>query len=1307
MKERIGSVILDYSSYCGEDLYSEGSIEDEILEIVKTKNKNEYSKVIAESRNWSVMYHLSPVRGNVVEWLPINKSMNVLEIGAGCGAITGTLASKAGKVTCIELSKKRSLVNAYRNREYDNVEIKVGNFQDIEPELTEKYDYITLIGVFEYAGGYINSQSPYETFLKIVKTHLKENGQLVIAIENQFGLKYWAGCAEDHLGEFYKGIEGYPNVKSVKTFSKKKLEGYAVSAGFHNCEFYYPYPDYKLPLKIFSDQYMPKMGELNNNIRNFDQLRLTMFDESKVFDQVIENEMFDFFSNSYIILLGDREEETEHMIYTKYNERSEQFDLVTSIYEKEGKKYVMKRAHEKEAEEHLQSIYKTYSGLAENYKGTVISVNKCEMVDNILQFEYIEGITLEEKLDKLFRETKSTETVIQSIKEYIDIIKQGMQIVPFEKTEEFIGIFGNVELPEGVEAVKYADIDMLLSNIIINQNEWNLIDYEWTFSVPIPFDFILYRILLNYMCVPNRKGLYDKSSFLSFGIKDQEIQVYEIMERNFQRYVWGEKFTLNENYYKILSLNYQLKDMIISTRIQNEIIDRDLALGVYFDYGEGYEHSFDSRGEKRDGGVYHYEFDVPEKICDIKLDLVMSYARIQVKRFEINGENVNAEEFLKSNGIWEDGWLLYFCPNPWVVCPTNGKKGHVVFEYVKQEDDVFVADLVGKLTQKEQELSAANNIKVAYKKQVDDIYASTSWKITRPLRKIATGFKVLREGGIPAFKQLLIAKFCSQRQPKDDFVRWIEKNERDIFKTKKLAYKPLISVIVPVYNVEEDILKECINSVLDQTYDNWQLCIADDASMWESTVEVLKQYEDDTRIRIVYRKENGHISRATNSAIDVADGEYLAFMDCDDVLAPNALYEVAVKLNEDPSYDFIYSDEDKIDEEGGNRHFPHFKPEWSPDTLMSMMYTSHLGVYRANLVREIGMLREGFEGAQDYDLTLRMTERTDKIGHIDKILYHWRERKGSTSMDVMSKPYILEAQKKAKEEALVRRGLKGTVEFVKEAVQFRVNYIPQGDEFVSIIIPSKDNFNVYKRCVESVIRESTFKNYEIVTVDNGSIHEEKEAYERFCKENKIKYVYEETPFNFSQMCNQGAFYSKGNYLLFLNDDTEVITPDWLQRMVGQASLPHVGAVGAKLYYPGGKKIQHCGVVNRIEGPSHIFCGMDDNIVLDFAKNKLDFNYIAVTGACLMVSKAKFDSIGGFDTDLPIAYNDVDLCFDLVETGYFNVQRNDVQLFHYESLSRGDDRKDPAKFKRLEKERNKLYEKHPGFYNKDWFCIEVR
>ena len=464
----------------------------------------------------------------------------------------------------------------------------------------------------------------------------------------------------------------------------------------------------------------------------------------------------------------------------------------------------------------------------------------------------------------------------------------------------------------------------------------------------------------------------------------------------------------------------------------------------------------------------------------------------------------------------------------------------------------------------------------------------------------------------------------------------------------------------------------------------------------------LKSFENNPKIKIKYRDKNGHISQSTNSAIEMATGEYVAFMDCDDVLAVNALYEVVKLLNKDKKLDFIYSDEDKLSEDGKHRHQPHFKPDWSPDTMMSLMYTCHLGVYRKKIGDEIGWLRTGFEGAQDYDFTLRFTEKTKNIGHIPKILYHWRERRESTAVNPEAKGYILEAAKKAKTEALERRGYVAELEWVANIYQFRVNYKAVGNPKVSIIIPSKDNFEVYKRCIDTLTGKTLYKNYEIITVDNGSNETNRQKYEKYIKEKGQKYIYMSMEFNFSKMCNIGVENSDGELILLLNDDMEIIGGEWMERMVGHALLPYIGAVGAKLLYPDSTLIQHTGVFSFDSGPSHALCRYDDNTTFNFCRNKIEYNYSAVTAACLMVTRKKYLEAGGLDESFAVAYNDVKFCFDLLDKGYYNVVRADAVLYHHESLSRGSDVLDKVKYERLVKERHRLYAAYPSLQGKDPF-----
>ena len=531
---------------------------------------------------------------------------------------------------------------------------------------------------------------------------------------------------------------------------------------------------------------------------------------------------------------------------------------------------------------------------------------------------------------------------------------------------------------------------------------------------------------------------------------------------------------------------------------------------------------------------------------------------------------------------------------------------------------------------------------------------------------------------------------------------WIEKNELDITATTHLEYKPLISIVVPVYNVLSSELVDCIESVINQTYDNWELCMVDDASTWKNVKVVLKNYESTPKVHISYHSVNSHISKTTNDAIALANGEFIAFLDCDDVLAPNAIYEMTKKLNFDRTLDFVYSDEDKLSLDGKTRRNPFFKPDWSPDTFMSLMYTCHFSMYRKKIVDEIGGLRVGVEGAQDYDFTLRFTEKTTKIGHISKILYHWRERPQSIASDPKAKPYALQAIKVLKEDALKRRGLVGEVVYNPEVFQFRVRYSTIGKPLTSIVIPSKDNFDVFERCVSSIRNKTSYDNYEIIVVDNGSSEKNKEFYERAKNKYNFKYIYSPMPFNFSKMCNIGAQESNGHMLVFLNNDTEIIQADWLDILVGHASVPWTGAVGAKLLYPNSTKIQHIGVINLDIGPSHAFIGCDDTIPHYYCINKLEYNFSAVTAACLAIRKERFSFVGGFDEKLPIAYNDVDFCFKLVEKGFFNVVRNDVTIIHYESYSRGSDDVDKQKQLRLENERAYLYNKHPAFLHYDPF-----
>ena len=502
--------------------------------------------------------------------------------------------------------------------------------------------------------------------------------------------------------------------------------------------------------------------------------------------------------------------------------------------------------------------------------------------------------------------------------------------------------------------------------------------------------------------------------------------------------------------------------------------------------------------------------------------------------------------------------------------------------------------------------------------------------------------------------------------------------EKDILKLKQnienFKIKPTFSIIMPVYNPPINFFKKAIESILIQAYESWELCIADDCSTNPEVKKTIEYYaQRNSRIKVKYRKENGHISKASNSALELATGDYIVLMDNDDVLAVNALYENAKLINEHPDADLIYSDEDKIDEKE-NQFYPHFKPDWSPDSLLSRNYLGHLTVFRATIFNEIGGWREGFDGSQDYDLVLRYVEQTENIYHISEILYHWRVHSTSAAGSEDAKPYAYISAQKALTEALVRRDELGNVSFLDDFRGYSIRYkIKDTNKKVSIIIPTKDKTDVLSVCIESIISKSTYKNFEIIIVDNNSSESKFfEFIEKWKTKEPERFKYVKAPilFNFSRLINIGYENSDGDYLILLNNDTEVISPDWIEGMIEQAQRPSIGVVGCKLLYPN-ETIQHAGVIIGMGGVAgHALVGQNRNGPGYFNYVNMSNNYCALTAACVMVRRDVFEEVNKFDEDFSVEYNDVDFCLKIREAGYNNIYLPHVELFHHESITRG-------------------------------------
>lgn len=489
--------------------------------------------------------------------------------------------------------------------------------------------------------------------------------------------------------------------------------------------------------------------------------------------------------------------------------------------------------------------------------------------------------------------------------------------------------------------------------------------------------------------------------------------------------------------------------------------------------------------------------------------------------------------------------------------------------------------------------------------------------------------------------------------------------------TRRLAYRPTISVVVPVYDVAEAWLRGAIESVRAQAYENWELCLVNDASPAPHVRAVLDEYAAlDARVRVAHLAENAGIAGASNHGLRLATGEFVGFLDHDDVLYPDALAEVVRRLDRDPSLDVLYSDDDRI-EPDGRRSSPFFKPDWSPDLLLACNYICHFSTYRRSLLEEMGGFRAGFDGSQDYDLVLRATERTRRIAHIPKILYGWRKVPASAAATVAAKPYAYRAGQAAIAEALARRGVDAKVEmFIPIPGYYHVRYALCGNPKVSIIIPMRDRADLTRQCVASIESKSTYRNIELLVIDNGSVEE---ASRRLLDELALRHrvVRYDRPFNYSAINNFGAAHATGDYLLFLNNDTEVETPNWLEAMLEHAQRGEVAAVGAKLLYPN-RRIQHAGVflmATELAVAGHVFKHLPEDTPTWYALARVARNVSAVTGACMLVRRQIFEELGGFDERIRVAFNDVDLCLRMRQAGYLVVYTPLATLIHHESATR--------------------------------------
>lgn len=565
-------------------------------------------------------------------------------------------------------------------------------------------------------------------------------------------------------------------------------------------------------------------------------------------------------------------------------------------------------------------------------------------------------------------------------------------------------------------------------------------------------------------------------------------------------------------------------------------------------------------------------------------------------------------------------------------------------------------------------------------RRMEEMRQSTSWRGTALMRGFGDWLRTKRWTGLrPIAARRRRASFVVDN---GEYQQWLRSyslidsalRARLAARVDGLAARPLISVIMPNYNVDLKFLRAAIDSVRQQIYPFWQLCISDDASTLEGVRALLERAAaEDDRIRVTFRASNGHISVNSNGALDLARGDYVALMDADDLLPEDALFWVAHEIALNPDVDLIFSDEDKIDETG-RRFDPYFKTAWNPALMLAQNAFCHLGVYRRSLVEQVGRFREGYEGAQDHDLVLRCADATtlERIRHIPRVLYHWRAVPESTAAGLSAKPYAATAGQRAIEDHLRRRGIKGRVETAVGSFYQAVYEAPDPLPRVSIIMPTTLRNRVTPRCLQSVLGKTRYANFELVLVANeADLAAGSALLARLSRDPRVRALgYPDAAFNFSRVNNLGVEQTTGDLLCFLNDDVEIISHDWLAQLVARVSLDRVAAAGPMLYYPS-TLIQQAGVLLGVGGVAdHAFRNEERGQTGYFARAALEQDYTCLTAACLLVRRDAFTGVGGFDVALPTAFNDVDLCIRLRRAGLRIIWTPTAQIVHYESFTFG-------------------------------------
>lgn len=983
----------------------------------------------------------------------------------------------------------------------------------------------------------------------------------------------------------------------------------------------------------------------------------------------------------------------EKIIYSKFsNDRATKYCIATDIIEKDSKRIVRKRALNDEAKSHILRLKDMEEKLNNVYDKSCFKVNHVvDFGENFIDYEYIQGKSFDSLLDE-FLEKKDINELLQKMKDFFDELRN-CSVKVFVNSDEFKHFFGDADIDSNELAMPFGNIDLIFQNVIVDENNiWNVIDYEWTIDCLVPIRYIEYRAILLYVYgLSKRNRLIEENIFEKMGLSEKDISVFDKMEKRFQHVIKENHKQLGDLYQVMKAPGFQSNEIFHER--EKEVVE------VYFDDGDGFTET-----TKKVFMEFPIQIPLYDQLKAIRIDPMPSKGFVKVNTIVDDKGNVYS---YSSDGYEYEKDLFYFnqddpkfflnqiyVESEYIVIDM---KIDIVGEQVKNIIDDIQINVHNLEQEKENQILINEQLNLQLGSAnftIEAMKQSLSWRITKPLRfifektykfirkfKITSliydGIKYLVHFGIRSTFRRIKELYGGTKNElsEENFVlsdKIIKEQKNRVFEKS-----PKISILVPLYNTPDVFLKEMIESVQNQTYANWELCLADGSDDEHSKVGKLcdRYCRDDSRI--VYKKltENKGISDNTNECIKMATGDYIGLFDHDDLLTQDALFEVVNRINEKENVDVVYTDEDKLlynaKDKSAKYVEPHCKSDFNLDLLRTNNYICHFFVVKKNIVDKVGGFRKAYDGSQDFDFIFRCVEQAKNVEHVAKILYHWRIHANSTAANPQSKMYCYEAGKHAIESHLERMGIEATVEMTEHLGFYRVKYPVKGRPLVSIIIPNKDEKDTLDKCIQSILQKTTYENYEIIIVENNSKTKEIfDYYNKVADNKKIKIEYWKDEFNFSKINNFGVEKSNGEYILLLNNDVEIISDNWIEEMLSNCQRREVGITGAKLIYPD-NTVQHAGVIIGLGGiAGHAFVGLDANHPGYFGRAFVQQNVSAVTAACFMISREIYNEVDGLEDTLKVAFNDVDFCLKVRKAGYLIVMNPNVKLYHYESKSRG-------------------------------------